>query len=475
MKVPFIDRQISKKRLELKKKFKKERDSKVADLPTFKELPELPLNVEEINDLIKSHAKTDICKWQDGCASGCIYTVDNDISTILKQVAESFEHGNPLHVDLFPGLLKMEAEVTHMVSKLFNGNDETVGTVTSGGSESLILAVKTYREYYRKTASINPIDICLVAPESIHPAVIKACHYFNIRPILVKVNSTTKKVESTSLYNALNNRTCAIFLSAPNYSYGVVDPVEELCKLLRNSKFCSVPVHVDACLGSFVVPFLNHLEVFDFRLPEVTSISCDTHKYGLAAKGTSVVVYRNSNIAENQVFAYGSWSGGIYATPNISGSRSGLLIAACWATMLRIGRQQYGKKALELYAVSKELANGLENIGFTLLAEVETCVVSATCDHCHAYLDQMKSLGWYLATLQDPIGFHIVLTELHLQKGVIQKFLSDSVNAMEIANSHNNNIPLSDMAVLYGTNAMLPDRSITEDIAKDYIISFYEH
>jgi len=207
----------------------------------------------------------------------------------------------------------MEAELISMMSKLYNGDSNTCGIVTSGGTESLLLSCLAYRNM----AMDNGIDYPeIVMPETAHPAINKACAYFKIKLVIIKYNHDTGKVNIKELKRAINKNTCMVIVSVPNYPNGNIDDVEEIADICYKEE---VPLHVDCCLGGFLAPFAEECEIsiptFDFRLPAIKSMSTDNHKYGMAPKGVSVALFRNAKIRGYCMFSYTSWPGGIYVTP----------------------------------------------------------------------------------------------------------------------------------------------------------------
>ena len=232
--------------------------------------------------------------------------------------------------------------------------DEICGTVNSGGTESILLAIKTYRDRARQQKGIKHPE--MIAPVSAHTAFDKAAQYFGI-----KLNRTPLgpdfRADVSAVRRAINRNTIAIIGSAPSFPHGAIDPIEELSTIARQH---GIGFHTDACLGGFVLPWAHKLGYpvpsFDFCLPGVTSMSADTHKYGFAAKGTSVVLYRGLELRRFQYFTASDWPGGLYFSPTLAGSRPGGLSAVCWAAMISMGQAGYmdaTKRLLETAAAIK--------------------------------------------------------------------------------------------------------------------------
>ena len=249
---------------------------------------------------------------------------------------------NPLHFDVWPSGVKFEAEIVSMTANMLNADkagDEIVGTVTSGGTESILLAMKTYRDRGRAEKGITEPE--MIVPTTAHAAFDKASQYFNIKMVRIPVGEDFRAdVQATAA--AITPNTVVIVGSAPPFPHGIIDPIEELSELARAH---GIGFHTDACLGGFVLPWAEKLGYpvppFDFRLPGVTSMSADTHKYGYAAKGTSVVLYRGRALRHYQFYTTTEWPGGLYFSPTLAGSRPGALSAACWAAMISTGEQGY--------------------------------------------------------------------------------------------------------------------------------------
>jgi len=240
-----------------------------------------------------------------------------------------------------------------------------------------------------------------------------------------------------------------------------------------------IPVHVDACLGGFLIPFMKEagypVGAFDFSVPGVTSISADTHKYGFAPKGSSVLMYSCEELREYQWFSFPDWPGGIYATPTVGGSRAGGIIAACWAAMLSFGKNGYISTTKEIIAATREIARELATIpGIKIIGIPEVSVVAIGSDNFNIYglSDEMKKRGWGLNALQFPVCVHLCVTRLHTQQSVKEKFLKDVREATaEIMKDPASSEAGS--AAMYGLAASLPDRSIVSELTALYLNALY--
>ncbi|CAF1331331.1 unnamed protein product [Rotaria magnacalcarata] len=314
-------------------------------------------------------------------------------------------------------------------------------------------------------------------PITAHPAFNKASNYFKMKLKRIPLNPQTREVDLKKMRQAINKNTCMIVGSAPNFPHGTIDPIEEISKIAMEYE---IPFHVDACLGGFLIAFMDQagfpLKPFDFRLPSVTSISCDTHKYGFTPKGTSVILYRNSELRLHQFFAVADWPGGIYGSPTVAGSRSGYLIACCWATLMYYGIEGYVKETRKIIQVARDIADGWSKIdGIYLLHQPDVSVVAISSNTFNIYylFDGLHAKGWHLIGLQNPPGIHIAVTQIHTQPGIVDKLLEDTRQCVEeILKSNTKKDTVT--AVIYGTNQKIPDKSLICDMTKLYIGSWYE-
>ena len=304
-------------------------------VPNYHRLKALPLNGITEDEAMKSLDKMIVNKDNNtNKISGIIYWDNERHREKMMRLFSRYALSNPLHPDIFPEIRAMEIDIISMVSNMFEGNSYTCGNVTSGGTESILLACYTYREYARKEKGVTNPNI--VAFTSVHPAFDKACHYFGINLI--------KRTSWIGMKWQINRNTICVIGSAPTYAYGIVDPIKEM------SDYCykkGMGFHVDCCMGGFLMPFLRDNPV-TFKNKGITSISADTHKYGNCFKGSSVLLFSHPSIKKHQHFVKTDWEGGMYATPTILGSKSGALIATTWASLLRTGVDKYARMAKEI-------------------------------------------------------------------------------------------------------------------------------
>ncbi|KAF5890422.1 sphingosine-1-phosphate lyase 1-like, partial [Clarias magur] len=425
-KIPFVGASIQKQ-------LNKALDDMSMSLCTLKKgmsytkcLPTHGLTQKQVLDSIKEYQTLNEVQWSKGKVSGTVYWGDEKLTDLLVKVYGEFAWSNPLHPDIFPGVRKMEAEVVRMACSLFNGGPESCGTVTSGGTESILMACKAYRDLAYERGIKYPE---IIAPISAHAAFDKAAHYFGMKLIHIPVDKKTMKVDVKAMKSAISKNTAMLVCSAPQFPHGIIDPIVEVGKLAEKYK---IPFHVDACLGGFLIVFMEkagfQLEPFDFRVKSVTSISADTHKYGYAPKGSSVVLYRDQKYRHYQYFVAPDWQGGIYASPSIAGSRPGGIIAACWATMMYMGENGYVDATRKVVQTARIIAAGVCKVeGLFVFGNPEVSVVALGSNVFDIFRlsNALTSKGWNLNTLQFPSSIHICVTMLHTQPGVAEQFIKD--------------------------------------------------
>ncbi|KAL3115599.1 hypothetical protein niasHT_014276 [Heterodera trifolii] len=416
--------------------------------------------------------------FRKGCVSGAVYTdIDSEHMALLGHVFSQFAFSNPLHPDVFPAVRKMEAEIVRMVANLFHGDDKTCGTMTSGGTESIILACLSARNLARvRRGIVRPV---VVVPETAHAAFDKACSLLGIHIRHVPVNRRTGRAELTAMRHAIDGNTCLLVGSAPNFPFGTFDDIPSIAKLGLEFK---IPVHVDACLGGFLIAFadhspaFSHLPAFDFTVSGVTSISCDTHKYGYAPKGTSVILYRSPDLLHQQYFCSTEWPGGLYATPTLSGSRPGLNIALTWATLQHFGEKEYARRAHLILQKTAQLADAVAKFpGICLVGTPEVSVVAFSSHrfNIHALGDCLSKMGWNLNFLQNPDALHFCITYNQTADGVLNAFLVDLKKACEEVAALPDRGANSKTAAIYGMAAKIPDKGLVEEVAHLYIDACY--
>ncbi|KAI9168422.1 Dihydrosphingosine phosphate lyase [Blastocladiella emersonii ATCC 22665] len=439
------------------------------DPAPYTSLPSRGMPREAVQRELARYGKLGHIDYKKGQVSGAVYHGGDDLSAVVVDAYAQFSSSNPLHPDLFPGVRKMEAEVVRMVLDLYHAGPDGCGNLTSGGTESILMACKAYRELARVERGVAEPN--MVVPETIHAAFDKAAHYFGIRLVKVPLGKDLR-VDLKLVERAMDGNTIMIAGSTPNFPHGIIDDIEGLSRLALKHK---VPLHIDCCLGSFLMAFMGEagfgdVPAFDFRVPGVTSMSVDTHKYGFAPKGSSVVMYRSGAFRKHQYFLAPDWVGGIYASPSIAGSRPGALIAGCWATMLAMGRDGYVAATRDIVGTAREIASRIrsEIPEIEVLGDPKVSVVAFRTRSLNVFSvnDVMGSKGWNLNALQYPEALHIACT--YLTVGKADQFVRDLKAAVAEVQANPDNYTKGSAAI-YGMAASIPDRSIVNDIVVGYL------
>lgn len=472
-KIPFVGGAIQSQ-------LNKALDDMSASLFTLKEgmsytteLPSKGLSQAKVMEKIKEYDTLNEVKWDKGLVSGAVYWGDESLTNLLVKVYGDFAWSNPLHPDIFPGVRKMEAEVVRMACTLFHGGPNSCGTVTSGGTESILMACKAYRDIAYERGVKHPE---ILAPVSVHAAFDKAAHYFGMKLVHIPLDKKTMKVDVKAMRRAISKNTAMLVCSAPQFPHGIIDPIEEVAKLAVRY---NIPMHVDACLGGFLIVFMAKagypLAPFDFRVKGVTSISADTHKYGYAPKGSSVILYSDKKYRQYQYFVAADWQGGIYASPSIAGSRPGGIIAACWATMMYMGENGYVDATKKIVSTAHKIKTEIRKIkGVFVFGDPEVSVVAIGSDDFDIFRlsNALTSKGWNLNTLQYPSSIHICCTVLHTQPGVADHFIRDVKEQVAII-MKNPKEKTTGMGAIYGMAQAIPDRSLVTEISRGFLDCLY--
>lgn len=416
-------------------------------------LPDQGVPREALLDELRTMATEEDTFWETGKCSGTMYCGDHDHYAFLTEAFGLYAHVNALQRDMCPSATRFEGEIIAMGLDLFNADavtaTEPVGMVTSGGTGSITHAMLSYREHAAQTRNIKHPNV--VKPETAHPAFDKACHLFGIELRIAPINPETTQVDVDAMAALIDENTVAIVGSACNYGYGTVDPIAELGQLALDR---GVGLHVDCCLGGFILPFGQQLgldiPLFDFRVPGVTTISADTHKYGYALKGTSLLMFADKSYRNSQYFFLTGWSGGKYTSPGMEGSRSSGLLAATWASMLSLGREGYLGYAEKIFATSNAMQDAVRSHPELRIIGSPTFLFSFTSDDFDIYLvnDFMRERGWRFNGQQYPNALHMAVTRPQTNPGVAEEFARDLAAGVEYAKEHRGEAPFS--GAVYG-------------------------
>jgi len=425
----------------------------------IRDLPAEGRSTDEILKELRDIARKEDATWENGRCSGTMYSGDHEHYAFLNEVCALFSHVNSLQRDMCPSMTRFESDIIAMSCDIMHGEAVTehnsahkaCGAFGFGGTESIINPLLVYRDKAKEERGIDRPNIIL--PDTGHPAFPKGAHLLGIEVIVAPTHPTTTKVDVDFVRDHIDDNTVALVGSAGNYPYGTIDPIRDLSDLAVEH---GIGLHVDGCLGGFILPFGQSLgydiPVFDFRLPGVTSISADTHKYGYGLKGTSVVLYRDASFRKHQYFITPMWKGGIYASNGLAGSRSGGLIAATWAAMVRYGREGYERYAKEIFETAFRMQQSVRDVGLVMMGDPTFCFAFRSDDFDIYHVnDFMKTRGWRFNGQQHPSSIHMCVTRPQTQPGVPEAFEADLQDAVAYAHQHKDEKPQT--SAIYGGGA----------------------
>lgn len=444
-------------------------------------LPARGLPHDEILERMKELREGD-ADWREGRVFSLVYHAGDEHSELVKRAHNLFFSENALNPMAFQSLRRMEAEVVRMAASMLHGGPDTVGTMTSGGTESILLAVKAARDLARHKKGNKLTRPNIVVPETVHVAFDKAGHYFGCEVRFAKLDKTMR-VDVADMAQLIDANTVLIVGSAPQYPHGVVDPIERIATLARKHK---IPCHVDACIGGFFLPWAERLgypiPLWDFRVPGVTSISADVHKFGYAPKGASVIVYRDMEHLKHQFFVSTDWPGGIYASPTVAGTRPGGAIAGAWAALMAMGENGYLDHVDRAMKAAAQLAAGIEATDkLELVAKPDMSIVSfrTTAESgldVFALADRLEDRDWLVDRQQNPNCIHCTVTSWHGGSGEhgsrIESYLDDLRSALAYLEAHPDHETRGN-AAMYGMIAKVPFRGMVQKSVMDVMEKLY--
>jgi glutamate/tyrosine decarboxylase-like PLP-dependent enzyme len=363
-------------------------------------------------------------RWQDGRTFGMVFDAGPAVREVADAVAQMYLHENALNPAAFPSLAEIQSEVCGACAELFHGAPDAAGFMTSGGTESILMAVKAARERARSERGITEPE--MVIADSAHAAFHKGAHYFGVRVHKVPVRDDYR-TDVDGMAACVNQNTALVVGSAPQYPQGVIDPIPELAALAQS---VGASMHVDACMGGFVLPFMEMngeaVPPWDFRVDGVTTISADIHKLGYAPKGASVLVHRNKQLRRYQTFVFDDWLGGFYASPAMQGSRPGLPMATAWAVMQFLGIDGYRELTrLTIATARRVVAEVRATPGLAIVGEPEAHCLAITSDDLDVFAlgDALLARGWHLDRQTPPDSLHATISAGNAP--VIEEFLAD--------------------------------------------------
>ncbi len=413
--------------------------------------------------------------WQTGRCSGSLYRGNMEHYGFLNQAADLYSHVNALQRDICPSASRFESEIIAMTLDMMHGDavpgGAACGVVSTGGTDSIMSAVLAHRERARERDDIRAPR--MIMPQTAHPAFEKAAHLFGIELLKAPIDPVTTQVDVDFVRQHIDPQTILLVGSAGNYPYGTIDPIDRLSDLALQH---DIGLHVDGCLGGFILPWGEALgydiPVFDFRLPGVTSISADTHKYGYGLKGTSVVLYRDKELRQGQYFVSEMWSGGKYFSPGLAGSRPVGLLAATWASMVSLGRDGYLELAKAIFETSFAMQKYVTKHAELRMMGAPTFCFSFTSDEFDIYHlnDFMRERGWRFNGQQYPNAIHMCVTGPQTQPGVVEAFGSDLAEAIEYAKNPGRDEAASG-AIYGGIPSDIPD---AQKLLRDVLVSLID-
>ncbi len=401
-------------------------------------LPDRGLTKDEVLAALHAKRVRDV-RWQEGRTFGMVFDGGEEVHEVAEAVAIRFLHENALNTQAFPSLAEIQSEVVSSTAGLLHAPADAAGFMTSGGTESILSAVKAARDQGRADRGVTAPE--MVLPDTAHAAFHKAAHYFGVAARKVPVGEDFR-ADVDAMAAQINTNTVLVVGSAPQYPHGVIDPIPELAAAAANA---GANFHTDACMGGFVLPFMEMLghdvAPWDFRVEGVTSISADVHKLGYAPKGASVVLYRSKELRRHQTFLFDDWLGGRYGSSGVLGSRSALPMATAWAVMHHLGVDGYKRLTATTIDAARRMIAGVRALdGLTVLAEPEAHLLAiATAPGWEDRLDVfavgdvLAQRGWFHDRQTPPDSLHATVSAGNA--AVIDEYLVDLAAAVaEVGN-----------------------------------------
>ena len=493
--LPIVSNAVASKKTSVLRKVEDSVARSSLQAPLISHLPSEPTSQDRTLALLTQRSHRDVsATFGRSKLSGTVYLdPSSEHAQFLSCVYARMAHTNPLHSDCFPSVARLEREAVSMVSQsLLNAPDSAAGCVTSGGTESIFGAVLTARDSRSNTSRPN-----VVACNTAHAALTKACRFLGVElrtlpaPTKSNADSSTNREKpatasmigatGTQLRRRMDRNTILVYASAPSYPHGTMDDIPSIASAAQS---IGAHCHVDACLGGFILPFWREealedsasgVPPFDFSVRGVTSISIDTHKYGLSHKGSSILIFRNTELRKAHFSTVSSWPGGLYASPGFAGSRSGGLIAQTWASLVHTGLSVYRENALQIHSLKQRLVEGLEAIDELYVIGQPSMVVAFGSNTSWLDIfevgDEMTRHGWLINALQRPDGLHFCITTVH-SESTVDCLLSDLRSAIESLLSQRDIYSSSQnksegRAPIYGMASSLPDRTLVGEMLAD--------
>lgn len=396
------------------------------------QFPENASSEQEMTDYLIQKRMKDI-DWQKGKAFALVYHPGEERAALIKKFYDLYASENALNPTAFPSLAELEAETISMCADLLGGNEDVRGNITSGGTESILLAVKTAKSWAKKNRPhIKKPNV--VVPASVHPAFMKAFGYFELDFVSVEL-AADYRANPQAMREAITENTILVVASAPSYPHGLVDPIEEIAAIAKEK---GVLCHVDACVGGFILPFLKRLghsfSNFDFSVEGVTSISADVHKYGYSTKGSSVILYKDAALRKCQFTTYTKWNGGVYGSPTMAGTRPGGSISGAWAALKGIGASGYMEMAEVTMGVTQKIRQAIEaHQDLELVGNPDMTILAFQSEQVDVFklADELNKKGWHFERQQAPASIHLTINYIHRLS--VDEFIADLYQCIEAA------------------------------------------
>lgn len=393
------------------------------------ELPQHGTPREELLARMRDRKQRD-ADWHGGRTFSLVYPTTAEVDAVLHDANELYVYENALNPFRFPSLAEMHDEVVDMTAGLLHAPERAGGSMTSGGTESIFMAMLVARERARDERGVTSAE--LLAPVSAHPAFAKAAKYLGMRHVQIPLRDDLR-ADPDAAARLVTDETAVVVGSAPGYPHGVIDPIEDLAGLAATR---GVAFHTDACVGGFLLPFVERLgrpvPPFDFRVEGVTSMSSDVHKYGYATKGASVTLQREKRWwKEHQLFLYDRWPGGLYGSPALAGARPAAPIAAAWAVMVHLGEEGYLDLCRTLLDTVDRIRAGIESIPeLAVWGDPDATLLSFGSERLDimAVGDVMDDRGWHLDRQHGPDALHMMVSPAH--HAIVDDLLSDLRDAV---------------------------------------------
>ena len=458
IKLPGPKKQLSEAKMKIDAEFKKMFSKKFKKIEFY----DNKQDYTKILSKMEQNFSGDNTKIQSGKLTGSVYCLNDQIKYIAGEAAKMFLYSNLLHPDIYSYTRYIESELIKIGIQLFNGKKDACGITTNGGTMSIINAIYSYVNRGRKLGIKNPEIIISITA---HCAFEKACEIFGVKCIKIPLDKKTYQINLSLVEKNISKNTICLVGSFPNFPHCISDDIEKLSKL--GIKY-NIPVHCDCCLGGFLVAFheragINDTPLFDFRLPGVTSISADLHKYGLCPKGISLLLFSKHEYRRNLFFIYPHWPGSTYITPSFEGSRTGALIAASFAILTSMGKEFYSNNALEIYNAVKKVKEFIKKNCdlIEVIGNPFICGVSFTGKYIPNFYDMITEKGFAVNYLNSPEGIGFIFTSANVKNADnYMKTLKEINDKLKIEQPQK----CSEVAKLYGLSYNLPIGIATDAI-----------